>query len=142
MRRTIGILGSALVAASLAACSRPEAKTGEHWNSSAAAAYLDRRADWWMGWQPAARDHDTSCISCHTTLPYALARPGLRVPSAGANERRVLENVVRRVRLWNEIGPYYKDRDADPRKSVESRGTESVLNALILAQPDAPGGRP
>jgi squalene-hopene/tetraprenyl-beta-curcumene cyclase len=139
MRPTIGILGSALVAASVAACSRPAAKTDEKWNSTAAAAYLDRRADWWMGWQPAARDHDTFCISCHTTLPYALARPSLRV--AGSNERRVLENVVRRVRLWNEIGPYYKDRDADPRKSVESRGTESVLNASILAQRDAREGR-
>ena len=48
------------------------------WSKTAAAEYLDGRLTWWMGWQPAERDHDTSCLSCHTSLPYALARPALR----------------------------------------------------------------
>src|SRR5262249_21518078 len=43
----------------------------------AAAVYLDSRLDWWVHWPNAARDHDTSCVSCHTALPYALARPTL-----------------------------------------------------------------
>ena len=137
MRRTLTALAGAAVIASLGACSRPEARTSERWNPAAAAAYLDRRTSWWIHWQPAARDHDTFCISCHTTLPYALARESL---GERGNARLVLENVVQRVRLWSEIGPYYKDRDADPHKSVESRGTESVLNALILARRDARNG--
>jgi hypothetical protein len=41
----------------------------------AAAVYLDKRLDWWVHWPSAARNHDTSCVSCHTVLPYALARP-------------------------------------------------------------------
>src|SRR6266404_1196898 len=56
----------------------PEAKVAVTWSPKAAAAYLDQRADWWMGWQGAARDHGTFCVSCHTALPYALARAALR----------------------------------------------------------------
>src|SRR5678816_470345 len=48
------------------------------WSPNKAAAYLDGRAVWWSTWSGAARDHGTFCISCHTTLPYALARPRLR----------------------------------------------------------------
>jgi squalene-hopene/tetraprenyl-beta-curcumene cyclase len=134
MRLKVAVVAGALLAASCA-CSRPQAKAVESWNRPAAAAYLDRRAEWWMTWQPAARDHGTFCISCHTTLPYALAAADTEL------HRRVLENVVERVRLWNETAPYYKNRDADPHKAVESRGTESVLNAVILSQRDARNGR-
>ena len=45
------------------------------WDAKAAAAYLDGRAEWWTTWPNAARDRGTYCMSCHTTLPYALARP-------------------------------------------------------------------
>jgi squalene-hopene/tetraprenyl-beta-curcumene cyclase len=41
------------------------------------------------------------------------------------------------VRLWKEVAPFYTDADRGVYKSVESRGTESVLNALILASHDA-----
>jgi squalene-hopene/tetraprenyl-beta-curcumene cyclase len=119
-----------------------DAKAPGPWNPKAAAAYLDHRADWWMGWQPAARDHGTFCVSCHTALPYALVRSALRERPHDApsdSERRLLDNVTKRVRLWKEVGPYYSDR-AD--KAVESRGTEAVLNALILAHHDAQTGRP
>ena len=94
-----------------------------------------------MGWQRAARDHDTFCISCHTAVPYAMSRPALRKALAeqglSANEQKLLDNVTKRVRLWKEVEPFYKDADRGAYKSVESRGTESVLNALILASHDA-----
>jgi squalene-hopene/tetraprenyl-beta-curcumene cyclase len=95
-----------------------------------------------MGWQGAARDHGTFCVSCHTALPYALSRPALRELADDApsdNERRLLDNVTTRVRLRKEAGPYYGDHDSD--KAIESRGTEAVLNALILAGRDARSGR-
>jgi squalene-hopene/tetraprenyl-beta-curcumene cyclase len=109
------------------------------WSPKSAAAYLDQRADWWIGWKSSARDHGTFCISCHTALPYALGRPSLRTalaehaPSTG--ERQLLDNVTKRVRLWSEVQPFYADKDGDP-KTAQSRGTESVLNALILASYD------
>src|SRR5437763_9216957 len=98
-----------------------------------------------MEWPKAARDHETFCISCHTPVPYLLSRPFLRGPLAEAgpspNERKLLENVTKRVRLWKEVAPFYSDSDRGAYKSVESRGTESVRNALILAANDAQRGQ-
>jgi squalene-hopene/tetraprenyl-beta-curcumene cyclase len=120
---------------------QPDAHVANSWDQKTAAAYLDQRAGWWMGWQRAQRDHDTFCISCHTAVPYAMSRPALRKALAerglSANEQKLLDNVTKRVRLWKEVEPFYKDADRGAYKSVESRGTESVLNALILASHDA-----
>lgn len=114
------------------------------WDQKAAAAYLDQRASWWMQWPKAARDHETFCISCHTAVPYAMSRPALRGVLAeqgpSENERRLLDNVTKRVRLWKEVAPFYSDTDRGVYKSVESRGTESVLNALILSSNAAQSG--
>lgn len=111
------------------------------WDPRTAAAYLDQRQSWWMDWPRAARDHDTFCVSCHTAVPYALSRPALRRALAektpSLNERRLLDNVKKRVRLWSEVAPFYSDADRGAPKTVESRGTESVLNALILASSEA-----
>jgi len=124
---------------------RPEPKVVASWEQRAAADYLDRRQQWWMQWPRAQRDHDTFCVSCHTAVPYALSRAALRkalaeqTPSAG--EQRLLDNVTKRVRLWKEVAPFYSDTDRGAYKTVESRGTESVLNALILASHDAQSGQ-
>lgn len=119
--------------------SNPRAVTS--WDQKAAAAYLDQRAGWWMDWPKAARDHETFCVSCHTAVPYAMSRPLLRKAlgeqAPSANERRLLANVTKRVRLWKQVAPFYTDADRGEYKSAESRGTESVLNALILASHDA-----
>src|SRR5215471_11655960 len=124
---------------------QPETKITNSWDPKAAAAYLDRRQSWWMEWPRAQRDHETFCVSCHTAVPYALSRTALRTALAeqapSPNERRLLDNVTKRVRLWKEVEPFYKDADRGPHKSVESRGTESVLNALILSSRDAQSGQ-
>jgi squalene-hopene/tetraprenyl-beta-curcumene cyclase len=114
------------------------------WNAKAAAAYLDGRLDWWMNWPVAARDHQTFCVSCHTVAPYGLARPMLRAalgePAASPTEQKVIDNVTKRVRMWHEVAPFYSDEKIGAGKTAESRGTESVLNALILAARDAGAG--
>src|SRR5256714_8004154 len=124
---------------------QPETKIASSWDQKAAAAYLDQRAAWWMEWPKAARDHETFCVSCHTAVPYALSRLTLRKALAeeapSPNERRLLENVTKRVRLWKEVAPFYSDADRSAYKTVESRGTESVLNALILSSRDAQSGQ-
>jgi squalene-hopene/tetraprenyl-beta-curcumene cyclase len=98
-----------------------------------------------MEWPRAQRDHKTFCVSCHTAVPYALSRSALRTALAeqapSPNEQQLLDNVTKRVRLWKEVEPFYKDADRGPYKSVESRGTESVLNALILSSRDAQSGQ-
>jgi squalene-hopene/tetraprenyl-beta-curcumene cyclase len=144
MRETY-VLATCLAAGLLGACSHSEAPVAGTWSPKAAADYLDRRETWWIGWRVAARDHETFCVSCHTAVPYALSRLALRdalgdkTPSV--TERRLLENVTKRVRLWQDVGPYYSDKKDGARKTAESRGTEAVLNALILAVYDARQGR-
>src|SRR5579864_3327548 len=140
---SIWLLG-ACFAASLFAEDAPATAAGPNWSEKNAAAYLDARMTWWMDWPRAARDHGTFCISCHTAAPYALARPALRAALAEQTpspiERRLLENVTKRVRMWKEVEPFYPDKAGDP-KTTESRGTESILNALILASHDASTGK-
>jgi squalene-hopene/tetraprenyl-beta-curcumene cyclase len=119
--------------------------TSETWNPKAAAAYLDQREQWWMGWENAKREHGTFCISCHTALPYALARPALHKalcePGPTENERLLIADVAKRVRLWKDLAPLYGDKDYGPNKGVESRGTESVVLAFVLASDDAQSGK-
>ena len=114
------------------------------WNARAAAGYLDARQEWWQHWPNAARDHDTQCVSCHTALPYALARPALRRAlgerDLAAPERLMLTNVAKRVKLWKEVEPFYPDQTRGLPKTSESRGTESVLNAAVLVARDAEAG--
>ncbi|MGH9354004.1 MAG: hypothetical protein ACRD2G_17890 [Terriglobia bacterium] len=134
-----------LVVGFIGACSHPKTKAVNFWNPKAAAAYLDQREGWWMAWPIAARDHQTFCVSCHTAVPYALARPALRTTlgeeGPSVNERRLLENVRQRVRLWKVVRPYYGDQGYGVHKAAESRGTEAILNALILANYDAHEGK-
>lgn len=124
----------------------PRAQGGDAspWSQKAAAAYLDQRSAWWMQWPTAARDHGTFCVSCHTAVPYALARPALRqaLGETGPtqSEIKLVDNVVKRVRLWKEVEPFYPDQTRGLPKTSESRGTEAVLNALILASWDANRG--
>lgn len=96
-----------------------------------------------MSWPGATRDHETFCISCHTVLPYVLSRPSLdrALGDLGPppDERRILDNVVKRVRLWKEVEPFYGEQ-VGAHKTIQSQGTESVLNALILASVDAASG--
>jgi squalene-hopene/tetraprenyl-beta-curcumene cyclase len=124
---------------------QPATVTAGSWNQKSAAAYLDQRVGWWMEWPRAARDHETFCVSCHTAVPYALSRPLLRKAlgekATSPNERKLLDNVTKRVRLWKEVAPFYSDADRGVYKTVESRGTESVLNALILANNDSQSGQ-
>ena len=134
---TTAIVGLTLIARSAAA---------QGWDMRAAAAYLDARQTWWSAWPTAARDHETACVSCHTALPYALARPSLRAAlhenEPTSPERRLLDDVVKRVRMWRDVEPFYPDQTVGLPKTSESRGTEAVLNALVLATRDAAAGKP
>jgi squalene-hopene/tetraprenyl-beta-curcumene cyclase len=127
-----------------ARASAQQAAVAPAWDARAASAYLDARQSWWLTWPTAARDHETSCVSCHTALPYALARPALRAalrqPDVPAPERRLVDNVIKRVRLWKEVEPFYPDQTRGLPKTSESRGTEAILNALVVATRDAQSG--
>ena len=111
------------------------------WDRAAAARYLDQREVWWQQWSPAQKEHGTVCISCHTTVPYALARPGLGralgESSMTAPEQAMRASVDKRVSQWAEMVPFYSDERNGVGKTTESHATEAVLNAAILANYDA-----
>jgi len=115
------------------------------WNPQAAARFLDDRETWWQAWPRAQKDHGTLCISCHTVVPYAMARPGLRralTDSAMTTpEQTMLASVEKRVTDWAEMAPFYSDEKYGRGKAAESRATEAVLNAVILASYDRAQGR-
>jgi len=105
--------------------------------------YLDDRMDVWFA--QAKKLHtgqgETACISCHTAVPYALSRPALRramhvataTPrAAAARGRHPTRGDLRRHQ------PFY---DFNEAKKTESRGTEAVINALVLASADAEQNR-
>lgn len=139
------LLAALLPAIVTAGCSRSQTAARKHWSAEAAARYLDQREAQWSEWPGAARGQGTFCVSCHTALPYALARPvlakALSEPAPSTQQKVLVDNVARRVRLWDEVGPYYSDKDSGIYKTDESRGTEAILNALILANRDAQQGK-
>ncbi|MBB5058954.1 hypothetical protein HDF16_003677 [Granulicella aggregans] len=115
------------------------------WDKAAAAKYLDDREVWWQGWPRAQKDHGTVCISCHTNVPYAMARPALRAAlhetSAAAPETVMIASVEKRVGQWGEVVPFYSDAHDGAGKTAESHSTEAVMNAVILLSYDANLGR-
>ena len=111
------------------------------WDAAAAAKYLDYRQSWWQTWPHAQKDHGTVCVSCHTQVPYALARPALRTQlgehTLSDPEQAMLESIVKRVHLGAQAETFYSDAEHGPGKTKEARNAEAVNNALILAVYDA-----
>jgi len=114
------------------------------WDREGAAKYLDERMEVWFAKAKKLRtgQAETACVSCHTTVPYVLARPALRramqVKTATPQELRLIEETTRRVESYGAHQPLY---DHNESKKTESRGTEAVLNALILGSGDAAQNR-
>ena len=123
---------------------RDDRAASSAWDREGAAKYLDERMQVWFanGKKLRTGQAETVCVSCHTTLPYELARPALRramrVAALTPQEMRLLEETTRRVESYGDHQPLY---DHSESKKTESRGTEAVLNALILASADAAQGR-
>lgn len=134
-----GCLLACLAPAIVHAADKP-APADATWDRAAAARYLDSRQAWWQSWDRAQKDHGTLCVSCHTQAPFALARPALRAALAeqqpGPAEDAMLASIEKRVRVWNEVLPFYSDSLYGTGKEIESRNAESVLNAIILTSYD------
>lgn len=114
------------------------------WSPQAAAHYLDQREDHWTHWYSTRRGHGTYCVSCHTQVPYILARPSLQ-PVVGKNnptpeEMSMVADITKRIDEGSRVAPYFSDARFGSGKTIQSRSTEAVLNAVILATYDADAG--
>jgi squalene-hopene/tetraprenyl-beta-curcumene cyclase len=109
------------------------------WDKKKAAARLEARALSWINKGSKLATDATggvTCLSCHTTVPYALARPALRKnlgESAVPVLDGLLKDVDRRLVAWPAVTHMY---EFDAEKKMESKGTEAVLSALMLAWND------
>jgi squalene-hopene/tetraprenyl-beta-curcumene cyclase len=114
------------------------------WSRQSAAKYLDDRETWWQNWPRAQKDQGTVCVSCHTQLPYAMARPVLQrelgESSMTPADKQMMDSVEKRVSHWPEMIPFYSDEKSGPGKTVEAHATEAVLNSVILASYDTVQG--
>ena len=142
------VAASVVFAAALATLSGASARgPADGWDPAAAARYLDARMDIWWTKAKVLRtgDGQTRCVSCHTAVPYALARPFLRAvlgeTAPTAHEVRMLDYVRRRAASTSADQPYYDHTEA---KKIESRGVEAVLNAVVLTYltPDSRSSAP
>ncbi len=117
-----------------------DTKGAGQWDAAAAARYLDARMDsWWANAKVLKTgEAETRCISCHTAVPHALARPALRrilgEAAPTAHETRILDTVQARLAFLGNAQPFYDHTEA---KKVESRGVEAVLSAFVLTNHDA-----
>ena len=149
-RVSLLLLVQGLIVLVVSAPARAGEDTPHPWNKAATARYLDGRAEDWFKFGSAYRGQGstaTSCVSCHSLLPYALARPVLRRLS---NEKMptkwetlILEQTKRRVSNWDQLdaAEFQLFYDFDDAKKKQSRGTEAVLNALLLVFDDCLEGR-
>jgi squalene-hopene/tetraprenyl-beta-curcumene cyclase len=95
------------------------------WSPRLAADYLDERQKEWIAW-PRANGDAKPCISCHTGLPYLLARPALR-KALGEKEPTPYETA-----LLDSL----RSRVEKSGKGA-AIGVESVMAALFLRTPAA-----
>jgi hypothetical protein len=112
--------------------------------------YLETRQQAWADFADASRGEGatkTTCVSCHTGIGYALARTALgrftAKPGPSEREETILSHARRRTEHWSDLdSPQYRLMyDSDDRKKAEARGTEAVINALLLARRDAAAAR-
>ncbi len=146
MRLTISVASIVLITGLTARGGTPpnNPAPAEVWNWQGAARYLDERIDIWFANADKLRTGEakTACVSCHTTVPYLMARPALRramqVGTATPQETKLLEETRERVQTYSTHQLLYEFSDG---KKLESRGTEAVLNALVLATADSTQNR-
>lgn len=112
------------------------------WNPKLAEQYLDSRQKEWVAW-PTAMASGVACVSCHTGLPYLVARPALRQALGETDGPTLYEGVlVASMRATvmrkdaNDLFPGLKGKIVD-----QVYGAQVVLSALVLAQDDAQRGR-
>jgi len=112
------------------------------WNPRLAAQYLDSREKAWFAW-PQAMKSGVPCVSCHTSVPYLLARPRLRqaLGESGRTpyETGLVEGVRSRVAKTdaNDLFSGVSDKKLLGRQVL---GAETVLAALVLVLDDAQRG--
>jgi squalene-hopene/tetraprenyl-beta-curcumene cyclase len=124
MTHRLFALAAGLTTAGLAFAATP-VRGASGWSPQLAAKYLDTRQQEWFAW-PRAQSKDGPCVSCHTGMPYLIARPALR---------RVLKE---RQPTMYETGLLDRLRaNAGAKAAGPLQGVETIMAAMLLPNGDA-----
>jgi squalene-hopene/tetraprenyl-beta-curcumene cyclase len=93
---------------------------GVNWDPARAANYLDSRQQAWFAWRQ-AQSADGPCVSCHTGMPYLLARPALR--SLLKEKAPTMYEIGLRSRLASHAGE-------KPKGALQS--VETIMAAMFV----------
>jgi squalene-hopene/tetraprenyl-beta-curcumene cyclase len=113
----------------------------EDWNVSRAEQYMDSRQKEWVAW-PIALHSGVACVSCHTGLPYLVARPALRRALGEKTGPTLYESVLVDSIRATVIRTDAKDLFDGLKGAIVDQvyGAQVVLSALVLAMDDASRG--
>jgi squalene-hopene/tetraprenyl-beta-curcumene cyclase len=102
------------------------------WNQRRVADYLDARQKEWLAW-PTANKNGFLCVSCHTGVPYLLARPALRQAlgetESTSYERALLDSLRSRLDKKTSAELYPKAKEP---LAAQAAGVETIFAALLL----------
>jgi len=117
----------------------PAAFAGD-WNPKLAEKYMDQRQEQWLAW-PIAMNSGVPCVSCHTGLPYLMARPALR-HALGEPEPTLYEGMLKASMRATVSRTDAKDLFSGLKGVIVEQvyGAQAILNSLVLALDDNPRG--
>jgi squalene-hopene/tetraprenyl-beta-curcumene cyclase len=115
---------------------------GADWNAQLAERYMDSRQQVWDAW-PMALHSGVACVSCHTGLPYLVARPALRQVLGEKTGPTLYEGVLVASMRATVIRTDAKDLFNGLKGPIVDQvyGAQAVMSALVLAMDDATRGR-
>ena len=131
--------GRVLAFSAIALLFIPSLRAG--WNPRLAAQFMDARQQAWVTW-PRANESGVACVSCHTGMPYLLARPALR-QALGEKTPTLYEDVLLSGLRATVMRTDAKDLFKGLKGLIADQvyGAQAVLSALLLANDDARQGR-
>ena len=114
----------------------------EDWNARLAEQYMDSRQKVWDAW-PTALHSGVACVSCHTGLPYLLARPALRQALNEKTGPTLYEGLLVSSMRATVIRTDANDLFGGLKGQIVDQvyGAQVVLASLVLAMDDAPRGK-
>lgn len=112
------------------------------WNMRLAEQYLDSRQKDWVAW-PTAMASGVACVSCHTGLPYLVARPALRRALGEKSGPTLYEGMLVSSMCATVTRTDAKDLFPGLQGLIVDQvfGAQLVINSLDLAMDDAQRGR-
>jgi squalene-hopene/tetraprenyl-beta-curcumene cyclase len=106
-------------------CAGAPVGSANDWSPKRAAQYLDERQREWFAW-PQAQSPNGPCVSCHTGMPYLLARPALR---------RLLKETQPTMYETGLLDRLRSNAGAKPAGGLQS--VETIFAAMLLPPGDA-----